>query len=190
MDEATKLLIGTLSGFAIAFLAEPVKIYFENRSKLQHLKTGLYKELLFNYIICTSAGDYPDRVYSADAVEQLSSVMDDCYKNALKNDMHLFYQLADANSISLLEGYVIPRIKNTARNLLKHSKKPKVPQELKNLSETYIVTVLNLFTRNYSSKQLLRSITSSSVYREMTNMPKFQETDKLEKAKTNTSHSE
>lgn len=49
MDETTKVIIATLSGFIIAFFAEPVKSYFANRAKLNNLRIALYKELLYNY---------------------------------------------------------------------------------------------------------------------------------------------
>jgi len=49
MDETTKVIIATLSGFIIAFLAEPVKDIIQHRTKLLNLKVALYKELWGNY---------------------------------------------------------------------------------------------------------------------------------------------
>ena len=44
MDETTKVLIGTISGFLIAFFAEPIKIYFSNNFKKRNIRLALYKE--------------------------------------------------------------------------------------------------------------------------------------------------
>ena len=41
--------IATISGFIIAFFAEPLKTYFQNRAKLKNLRIALYKEILYNY---------------------------------------------------------------------------------------------------------------------------------------------
>jgi hypothetical protein len=49
MDETIKVLIGTVSGFVIAFFAEPVKVFFQNRTGKQILRVALYKEILSNY---------------------------------------------------------------------------------------------------------------------------------------------
>lgn len=38
MDETTKILIGTISGFVIAFFVEPVKIYFQNQGRKKNLR--------------------------------------------------------------------------------------------------------------------------------------------------------
>ena len=48
MDETTKVIIATLSGFIIAFFAEPVKSYFQNRGQLHNLRVALYKEMVNN----------------------------------------------------------------------------------------------------------------------------------------------
>jgi hypothetical protein len=48
MDVTTKVIIATLSGFIIAFFAEPAKKNFLERTKLHNLKIALYKELIFN----------------------------------------------------------------------------------------------------------------------------------------------
>ncbi len=47
--EFWQLLVGTISGFIIAFLAEPVKTFFENRNKKNRLRKSLYREICYLY---------------------------------------------------------------------------------------------------------------------------------------------
>lgn len=51
MDETLKIIIGTLSGFIIAFFAEPIKIYFQNKAKINYIRLAVYKEISHNYVV-------------------------------------------------------------------------------------------------------------------------------------------
>ena len=107
MNETITVLIGTLSGFIIAFFAEPVKNYFQQRAKLHNLRVALYKEILHNDI----------KIGRLDLDEEMSahtqqvrlymmhhSLRAECYKNALQNELPLFYQLNEAAVINELQG--------------------------------------------------------------------------------------
>ena len=41
MDEFTKVLIATISGFIIAFLSEPTKTFFTNQNNVKQLRRAL-----------------------------------------------------------------------------------------------------------------------------------------------------
>jgi hypothetical protein len=44
-----EVLIGTISGFILGFLAEPVKMYFANKNKKDDLRKSLYREMVCNH---------------------------------------------------------------------------------------------------------------------------------------------
>jgi len=97
--EFFKIIISVLTGFIPAFLGEPVKIYFTNKSKKKNLRKALYREIVLIY----------DNLFQAlVAVEEkgieinLSKVVNgdfDCYKYA-KSEMALFYQMDEASLIN------------------------------------------------------------------------------------------
>jgi hypothetical protein len=117
MDETAKIIIATLSGFVIAFLAEPVKLYFQNKQKIRQMRTILYREIASNYKrlhIIVSAYDDLDR-YNDDYEysklilkrlgEDLAGFHFDCYQLARK-DLTVFYQMEEAITIdSLYTGF-------------------------------------------------------------------------------------
>ena len=97
MDEMVKILIGTISGFVIAFFAEPIKIYFQNKSKLNHLRIALYKEVVQNYFIL-GQGLYDFRKNGAKNFFSVgrSLLISDCYEFVINQETALFYQLREA----------------------------------------------------------------------------------------------
>lgn len=95
MDETTKILIGTISGFIIAFFSEPVKVCFENKSKLNRLRLALYKEVIQNFWVLKGAKDGDGHVRSILIMGQ-PLLINDCYKYALAQETSLFYQLREA----------------------------------------------------------------------------------------------
>ena len=101
MDETTKVLIGTVSGFLIAFFAEPVKRYFENKSKLQYLRIALYKEMIQNFFILEQAlHEYKNDKNSNIMVGQ-PLLIDDCYRYVVSQETALYYQLSEARLINM-----------------------------------------------------------------------------------------
>jgi hypothetical protein len=49
MDDVTKIIIATISGFIVAFFAEPVKLYFQNKQRRDVFRFALYAEIYNNY---------------------------------------------------------------------------------------------------------------------------------------------
>lgn len=101
MDDTTKVLIGTISGFIIAFFAEPVKRYFETKSKIQHLRVALYKEMIQNFLMLESTlDDFRSNEKSNIMVGQ-PLMIDDCYKYVVSQEPALYYQLKEARLINM-----------------------------------------------------------------------------------------
>lgn len=107
MDETTKVIIATLSGFIIAFFAEPVKNYFANKSQLRNLRIALYTELISNYFALvhfTMDGTSNDSymLYQVSKYE----LRIERYKHALQDELFLFYQLKEANLLNVAYGRI------------------------------------------------------------------------------------
>jgi hypothetical protein len=100
MDETLKIIIGTVSGFLIAFLAEPVKIYFQGASKKKSLRLALYSELINNFMSLHFFWSDLDRS-SEDRVSEAYSKLStlilkvDVYRFAISQELYLFYQLKE-----------------------------------------------------------------------------------------------
>lgn len=95
MDETTKILIGTISGFIIAFFAEPVKTYFTNKSSQNRLRKVLYHEVYENLIMFK---DLSQRNLKGISTIELFQriVQKDGYEYAHSNEITVFYQLREA----------------------------------------------------------------------------------------------
>jgi hypothetical protein len=117
MDDVTKTLIAVLAGFITAFLAEPVKIYFQKRARLRELKVGLYKEMWANYAtcrthsedlrkICKATSDHKNRnvkhILASTYEGVKTQIRGECYGKAINDELLLFYQLPEAHVINVL----------------------------------------------------------------------------------------
>lgn len=100
MDETIKVLIGTISGFIVAFMAEPVKSHFQNRNQRKHLRISLYKELFINYIWLSGNESIEDLQVFLRASKQ--ALRFECYDHVITQQVTLFYQLREAVMITLL----------------------------------------------------------------------------------------
>lgn len=96
---AWQFVIGIISGFLTAFLAEPIKTYFVNRSKRSKLKTALYREMVSVY-------DGLKFLVEAIVYKGIDIPIDDvifsefsCYEHA-KSEPLTFYQLKEAPLIN------------------------------------------------------------------------------------------
>lgn len=97
--EYWKAIISVLAGFITAFYAEPFKIYFTNKSKINNLRKALYSEIvviydrLFHYLIAVEG-----KGLDIDIAKVVNTDFD-CYKYA-KSDPSLFYRLEEAVMIN------------------------------------------------------------------------------------------
>ena len=95
MDEATKILIGTISGFVIAFLAEPVKGYFNNNTLRSRLRRVLYHEVYENFMLFKKLLQKDlSGISSQDFFQR--TLQKDGYEYAISNEITTFYQLKEA----------------------------------------------------------------------------------------------
>ncbi len=104
MDETTKVIIATLSGFIIAFFAEPVKNYFTVRAKLHNLRIALYKEMIHNYITINTLNAHRNDEQPEITLYLTRGFRIECFKNALQNELSLFYQLNETSAIIVVQG--------------------------------------------------------------------------------------
>lgn len=107
MDETTKILVGTLSGFVIAFLAEPVKLYFQRQARKNSLRRALHLELYSNYVALVRFLDVFPRKITKQELGVFERVVKyathiEAYQYYLSHDVDLFYQLSEAVELSLL----------------------------------------------------------------------------------------
>ena len=107
MDESLKVAIATISGFLIAFFAEPVKIYFQQWARKKGVQRALYHELYFNYdslrrFVDNQRGEFTKKdlhkfVFNAKYATHL-----DAYQYYTSHDIDLFYQLVEATDFNWL----------------------------------------------------------------------------------------
>lgn len=101
MDETTKTLIGTISGFLIAFFAEPIKTYFQISHKIKNIRKMLYQETFENYSFLqnTAADDISSETYQLLAT---SLIRTSGYEYAISNEITIYYQLKEATLFNKL----------------------------------------------------------------------------------------
>ncbi len=124
MDETTKILIGTISGFIIAFFAEPVKVFFQTISRRKNLRRMLYQEVFENYsrLKNIEGNEGSGKVFKKVAT---SFVKMDCYRYAIATEIAIYYQLREAVSFNTLYA--------TLQNLLDIDLSPKLRNGLMKL---------------------------------------------------------
>ena len=181
MDEATKVLIGTFSGFIVAFLAEPVKIYFQNRAKINNLRLAIYKELLYNFLLCKNIEskkgikEPPSKGNLSGIVSLVNtSIRNECYKDAVTNNIHLFYKLDEVLSVHSLYG-TLSEIPEAARRELPsvkgHEKEPAyLKLRIGMISESagvFCNRYISGFKKGYLDKSLLKKIATPDDYKEI-----------------------
>ncbi len=158
MDETTKVIIATLSGFIIAFFAEPVKNYFQNRAKLHNLRVALYKEMIHNYSSLDDASiDNANSSIKDFLARRVIRI--ECYKHAIENEVSLFYQLDESNKINWLQGSLMGGIIDVSNYL------PEVG--FRDLSEIFKDIIAESFYVGNLDAKLLRGLASKKLYREI-----------------------
>lgn len=143
MDETTKILIGTISGFIIAFFAEPVKTYFANKSLQNRLRKVLYHEIYENLILLK---DISQRDLEGVSTKELFQriIQKDGYEYAHSNEITVFYQLPEAI------------IFNKLYLLLKTASQYEIGNNQELLRET-ISTYIETVDEGFSTKELDRN---------------------------------
>jgi len=153
MDEATKILIGTISGFLIAFLAEPIKIHFQNQAKSRNLRIAIYKEIFFNYSLIKWHFEN-DSIHNY-TEEGKYLLQTECYKYAINQELSLFYQLNEAISVNAIYGYYMAL--SDVMNDQSLSNESKIG-EIKNLMKSAIQEYEYLFGTNGVYKKFMNRL--------------------------------
>jgi hypothetical protein len=113
-------VLGMLAAFITAFLAEPVKIYFQNLTKLRDLKVGLYKEMWEIYLVFTQIREMPENptpdmdselqtagdVYATSLLLK-NGLRNEYFQHALKDELSLFYRLPEASMINAMHRILV-----------------------------------------------------------------------------------
>jgi hypothetical protein len=166
MDETTKVIIATISGFVIAFFAEPVKNYFENKAKLRNLKIALYKEILYNYgslkSLELSTNSMPFIRYMGEF-----ALRTECYKNAIQNEVSLFYQLEETNAINTLHNGYLNLMKDMRRGYGEQATDELIIEKFVELSNSYRERVAVEFYRGNLDKEVLKGLGTKNHYQNL-----------------------
>ncbi len=174
MDETTKVLIGTLSGFLIAFLVEPAKPYFQNREKLKNLRLALYKELIHNFryfepFLQAGIEKDLDRQFRYFKTLGLYVIRDECYKQAISSQLDLFYQLAEANELNDVYSRLSIARDSIAKEAVtaRERKQRAIDAELAFVCRYFVMSVANGFGVGKFDKGILEHIVDREKYLEI-----------------------
>ena len=153
-------LVSTLSGFIVAFLAEPVKTYVQNRAKLKNLRIALYKEMSINYAVLNTLAPDDYSTFEWGGNNPAYALRAECYKHALENEISTFYQMQEANLINLLMGACVLHIIEGFRHLGNLSEE-QLSKDLPRYTESYLNTSTNfkdVFAASFYDGQFDRRI--------------------------------
>ena len=162
--------IATISGFIIAFFAEPVKIHYQHKAKLHNLRVALYKELLNNYYALTHfTVESLSDLFSPEYVAQ-HELRTECYKQTLQNDISLLYQLVEANAINVLYSQIDKIMSLTSHltsTLGKRGMKKSSPPIFTQFSNTFkYMFVASFYLRTFDAR-ILKSLVTQEQYQEI-----------------------
>jgi len=188
MDETTKIIIGTLSGFIIAFLAEPVKIHFQNLNKLNRLRKALYKELHFNYLLCRNMAKKrglktpPTRGNLKAYIEMcIEDTKSQYYEQTIHSELDMFYQIEESTTIHNLHGSLkflerraktkwineLADIKNAANETSKASGIGFAINEIAEVAEEWCESYVSFYHLKKLDKRILKKIANGEDYKEV-----------------------
>jgi hypothetical protein len=100
MNGNWEILIGTVSGFIIAFFAEPFKSMLQRNFERDRLRNMLYQEIIDNHIILKNR--MPNLSSPALTTITKFGLQTEGYKHAKNNNIALFYELKEASCFNQL----------------------------------------------------------------------------------------
>jgi len=113
MDESARIIIATVSGFLIALLAEPIKLFFQDHVKRQNIRRAIYSEIISNYLAFDTlfgknleskidwiedSGKFSDEF--AHGIRHLIKI--DCFTYAVTQEATAYYQMKEATSFNYI----------------------------------------------------------------------------------------
>ncbi len=108
-----EVIIGTLSGFIIAFFAEPIKQFITNSIKRNNLRKAIHYEVFHNWSVIDSNSKTEDKniledspILFATKLLLRSGIRNECYLHLINQETALFYQMKEAANINHLYSYI------------------------------------------------------------------------------------
>lgn len=159
MDETIKILIGTISGFIIAFFAEPVKVYFQNRQKRHDMRGALYYEIYNNWVIVTAMMKTFEEVGNETVKMGVGyGIRMEAFEYYISHETALFYQNKEADRINLLNAYL-----KTIKDWSQLSGKESRMYEPKVIFDLFISEVKEYLQSGALDKQFMEKITGARI---------------------------
>lgn len=166
MDESLKVAIATISGFLIAFFAEPVKIYFQQKARKESIRRALYHELYFNYETFRKFADKQEGEFTKKELHKFVfnakySTHLEAYQYYLSHDLDLYYQLAEAMTLNWLYA-IVNRLLDNVRARFESKDDPVI---VLNEIKTYLGAYKDAIDTGKLNKQLLIKIIGKDKYK-------------------------
>ena len=178
-------IIGMIAAFITAsvtpLITDGIKNFFQHRSKLSKLRIALYKEMLINYETLTAFSKEEEASLHPEYIAK-HAIRDEFYNHALQNELSLFYELGEVDTISLLQGSIIGGIIDLTDDLKSAFPNKKISKGFPNavfmaLSYNFKSLFAAAFPNEILKSEVLKKITSKGRYEEIMRRGK-KETDK------------
>jgi len=156
MDDVIKIIIATISGFVVAFFAEPIKLYFQNKHQKRIFELALYGEIAHNYRLLSAflkvyREDNPNQVKGFFEGAGKDSVRTDCYSRLSSQSPEIYYQLKESTIINTLYAYLV-----TAIDPETHSKNDVAKFHLS--VESFVLIVEEHVARNELNQRIMKRV--------------------------------
>jgi hypothetical protein len=173
MDESLKIIVGTLSGFVVAFLAEPIKLFFQTAIKKNNLRKGLYHEIAHNYSalkhLFRKTDEEGDEEFDESSLKTASQLIrTECYRYVISQETYLFYQIKEAATINILYSLLdmifilfnSETDKGDYESMLTFFRKVNIREDIR----SYLDSVKNSLDHKVLDKKLMIKIIGKNVY--------------------------
>lgn len=178
MDNTTVTIIGMIAAFMTAFItsffAEPVKNYFQHKTKLHHLRMALYKELVSNYLLL-EVFDGKDTDANTLSIYAEIAIRNESYKHALEKNLTEFYELREAMAINSLYGTLNMLCKLHSVNLPTIGQTlpaQEIPKFFNAMRTVFLETMAARVYEERLNNRILRKLLNPSAYNELVNKGK------------------
>lgn len=162
MDNATLTVLGMIAAFVTAFLAEPVKIYFETKRKESDFRKALYGELLENYHLFMWSFRNTDKFQESALHTTSEMVSNEVYKQIRQNEFVLYFKMYDSSSITMLNSIINKSIKISGTKK-SESTKLKIYQ----LNAWAFVEAMSFFVyKGYLERKIIKNLLNVEEYLE------------------------
>jgi hypothetical protein len=157
MDNTALTILGMIAAFitasVTAFLAEPVKSYFENKRIEDNIRNALYGELLDNYHHLLWNVKNADKFQKAALKTSGRIVSNECYKQVRQKDIVHYYKMYDSTAITSLNDIVNMLIELSDE---KKTEKSKIKQyQLHAL--LFVEAISNFVYNGYMDRKIIKS---------------------------------